>query len=271
MIYHPQGENSTYWCERLLDASLTLERLLSDQKKANHRKWRRELHRELNRVRAEREFQSPDWSLGNILSWIAFCDPALICQFKGRFSPSLQGIRSNRPMRVDRPVQELFARLQAGRLKAIRNGAPLPSLYWFGKEVRDLTGDLRFLHTEAIECWPARRDEATTAASPSGADPQNAEKIVAPEPTEPRTARDKPGQAQAGRQGRRGPKPGELNRYREADRALLPDLQAIMRRDQLSASAAARKIEDRISGHGALESRVKRLVALYHSAKKESP
>jgi hypothetical protein len=192
MIYRPQGENSAHWCERLLNAPLTLEQLLSNQKKANYRKWRREWHRELRRARAEREFQSPDWSLGNILSWIAFDDPALICQFKDRFSPPFQRIPSNQPMRVDKPVQELFAALQAGRLKVIRNGAPLPSLYWFGKNIKNLTGDLRFRRDEALKYWPAENDEAVPAnANEAGITPPSdlrSDKTVAPLDAGSRTA-----------------------------------------------------------------------------------
>jgi hypothetical protein len=33
----------------------------------------------------EREFRSEDWSLGNILSWIAFREPALLCEYGSGF------------------------------------------------------------------------------------------------------------------------------------------------------------------------------------------
>ena len=131
---------------------------------------------------AEREFakkayESEDWSLGNILSWIAFGDWALICRFEPRWAggywskarwrearhftsrqrlmlyrqrPTLNSKR--RPMIIKRPDAELLAALKANRLTAIRDGQELPALYWFGKDVRYLKDDLRFRRAEAIKC-----------------------------------------------------------------------------------------------------------------------
>jgi hypothetical protein len=90
--------------------------------------------------------------------------------------------------------------------------------------------------------------------------------------SEPYRVRDEPEQARPVRRPRRGPQPGDLDRYGLADRALLPELRVIMEREQLSATAAARKLADqnKILGHGTSESRTKRLASLYHREKKKS-
>lgn len=124
---------------------------------------------------AEREFQSPDWLLGNTLSWLAFHDPALICQLKGRLSVLWYGIykhpkRSDpkrsasfavRPMLVPRPDQTLLDALMDGQLTAIRNGIEIPSSYWFGKHVKHLSDDLRFRRMEVLTAFPAQSAAST--------------------------------------------------------------------------------------------------------------
>jgi hypothetical protein len=106
------------------------------------------------KTRTERGYQSQDWSLGNILSWIAFLDPASICQFKNRQRPSFYSLWSRnpkrRPMLVPRPDQILLDALQDGKLTAIRNGTEILSSYWFDKDTRHLSDDLRFRHAEAL-------------------------------------------------------------------------------------------------------------------------
>jgi hypothetical protein len=127
---------------------------------------------------AKKAYESDDWSLGNILSWIAFVNPALICRFEPRWTrayfskgqwrdsrhlTSRQRLmlyrqrpmlyRKRRPMLVERPDHVLLAALQANRLTAIRDGRELPSVYWFGKDAQHLTEDLRFRRVEAIKCW----------------------------------------------------------------------------------------------------------------------
>jgi len=175
----------------------TLDQLLADQEKPNHlplgRRWRlkgerrarnREFHEEVNRAWAEREYQSPDWSLGNVMSWIAFRDPALICRFESRWSEGrkiesrqrlfLYGCRSSgkkRQMLVNRPDQVLLAALQRGELRAIRNGAEIPSRHWFGKDVRDLIDDLRFRRDEGIKCWPSVESNEAAPMTPTASEP----------------------------------------------------------------------------------------------------
>ena len=136
---------------------------------------------ERNRATAERVFQSSDWSLGNVLSWIAFREQALICRFdgfgdSGRYVKSLNRLRlygsrsfgrEQRPMLVDTPAQLVLAALQDGDLTAIRDGQEIVRFYWFGRDVRDLTDDLHFqsAQVKAIDRWGTERDEAPTSSA----------------------------------------------------------------------------------------------------------
>jgi hypothetical protein len=114
---------------------------------------------EVLRIRVTVEFNSPDWSLGNVLSWIEFRDPAMIARFESRRQLLAYGIRSigktRREMLTDRPDQALLAALQVGRVSAIRGGNTLLSARWFGKDVRHLTDNLRFRRAEIIHEFPA--------------------------------------------------------------------------------------------------------------------
>ena len=60
---------------------------------------------------------------------------------------------------------------------------------------------------------------------------------------------------------RKGPAPGKLDRYGEADRALFPQLEQVMKDKRLSASAAARRLadDDKVAGTGTPLSRARRL------------
>jgi hypothetical protein len=134
---------------------------------------------------AAKKYQSPDWSLGNVLSWIAFRDPELICRFEsvrsaaGKVIPSRHkgcffGMptkgTSRRSMIVGMPDHVLLAALQNDDLRAIRDGVEIPSLFWFGKDVRDLTDDLRFRRAEVLKCWPAVLPDTTLVTDGEGHD-----------------------------------------------------------------------------------------------------
>jgi len=124
-----------------------------------------------SKMRAEREFNSPDWSLGNVLSWIAFRDPALVCQFERRrdvfwyklYNKPPRTRMDKRPMLDPRADWTLLDSLKDSRLTAIRNGAELPSSYWFGKFTSHLADDLRFRRTETIKCWPVEKSNTSAA------------------------------------------------------------------------------------------------------------
>jgi hypothetical protein len=114
---------------------------------------------EVLRIRATVEFNSPDWSLGNVLSWIEFRDPAMIARFESRQQLLAYGIRSigktRREMLTNRPDQALLTALQVGKVSAIRDGTTLLSDRWFGKDVAHLTDNLRFRRPEIIHVFPA--------------------------------------------------------------------------------------------------------------------
>jgi hypothetical protein len=65
--------------------------------------------------------------------------------------------------------------------------------------------------------------------------------------------------------GRRGPRPGALDRYADSDRRLFPEIERIMHEEQMSVTAAARKLaeQDRVSGIGISVSRARRLAARF--------
>ena len=69
------------------------------------------------------------------------------------------------------------------------------------------------------------------------------------------------------RRGRRGPAPGAVDRYRDADRALFPEIRRIMRREGKSLYAAALKLAemDKVKGAGTATSRAKRIVKRFNA------
>jgi hypothetical protein len=69
------------------------------------------------------------------------------------------------------------------------------------------------------------------------------------------------------RRGRRGPAPGAVDRYRDADRALFPEIRRIMRREGKSLYAAALKLAeaDKVKGAGTAISRAKRIVKRFNA------
>jgi len=76
----------------------------------------------------------------------------------------------------------------------------------------------------------------------------------------------KPAVDQLSQKSNRGPKPGTLRRYEASDRALFPEIDRLTPPSgQLSPTAAARKLaeEGKVAGTGSLESRAKRIAALY--------
>jgi hypothetical protein len=67
----------------------------------------------------------------------------------------------------------------------------------------------------------------------------------------------------------KGPLRGEIDRYGDADRALYPEIERIMKSQQLSPTEAVRQIpEGKIAGRGTLDSRVRRVS---HRFRRENP
>jgi hypothetical protein len=71
----------------------------------------------------------------------------------------------------------------------------------------------------------------------------------------------------AARRARKGPAPGSVDRFRDADRALYPEMERIILEQRISATAAARKLaeEGKVAGYGTWESKARRLRRLFLS------
>jgi hypothetical protein len=64
---------------------------------------------------------------------------------------------------------------------------------------------------------------------------------------------------------RKGPVPGTVDRYSESDRALYPELKRLIKKERLSATAAALQLanDNRVAGIGSVQSRARRLAGRY--------
>ena len=87
-------------------------------------------------ARADLAFQDPDWSLGNILSWIAFRECERICEFRDR--RDLLAHRRQPSMGMpfakggDKADRLLLYALKEGRLTAGKDSERIPSHRWSG-------------------------------------------------------------------------------------------------------------------------------------------
>jgi len=129
--------------------------------------WAQTASRELKRQHAERTFADPYWRAGAVLSWIAYRDPKLICQFEARKDWGAAKLynHSGPEWKVDKPDFELIRALQDDRLRASRQKSDelpveLPPIFWARKVVRDLFAiDPDFRRADVLELW---RDGTTT-------------------------------------------------------------------------------------------------------------
>jgi hypothetical protein len=168
--------------------------------------------RELKRRHAERTFGQHYWDVGAVLSWIAYRDGAMICQFEDyQHWQRVKRYGHEAAWKVVDPGTEMVRALEDGRLRAIqKKGSELPAVlpaeFWARKTVKDLFMiDPDFRRAEILTLWadPAARgpgDESTVAAPgdaassklPSGpdADPdQQDERQVVPATPHARTRR----------------------------------------------------------------------------------
>ena len=79
--------------------------------------------------------------------------------------------------------------------------------------------------------------------------------------TRPAAHANKPADNVEEKRAKRGPKPGTVARYREDDAALFPAIQALIKGERMSPSAAAVQLADqgRVAGHGSVKSLATRL------------
>jgi hypothetical protein len=88
------------------------------------------------------------------------------------------------------------------------------------------------------------------------------EPVPPPKPKQPASERAAP------RRGRRGPRPGTIDRFAEADRALFPDMTTLMKQKNISPTEAARSLSKKIEGRGGENSRIRRLAERYRKERK---
>jgi hypothetical protein len=94
------------------------------------------------RLESERVRAKPDWSVWNVLSWIAFRDLALLCEIQDE-SKLRRVIWYGHPsLKAYAPESLLVSALQRGQLQGIRGGEELKAYYWYGKWKVDR--DIRF-------------------------------------------------------------------------------------------------------------------------------
>jgi hypothetical protein len=107
---------------------------------------------------------------------------------------------------------------------------------------------------------PGARSGETEAVESNAASP----KPKQPAPTK-KTKKTRKTRKTKNRTRRRGPKPGEVKRYASADRKLFPAIRRLMRKEQLSLTAATQRLAEnrRVAGEGTPASRAKRLSKLF--------
>ena len=107
-------------------------------------------------------------------------------------------------------------------------------------------GDFRctVYRERVLELWPLHTPAAQTAAEQQPEDKIGAGRVPAAPPS--RAAK--------------GPVRGEIDRFGDADRALFPEIERLMKSQRLTSTEAVRQIpEDKLTGRGTLDSRIRRV------------
>jgi hypothetical protein len=108
---------------------------------------------ERQRFRAKYIWSKPDWSVWNVLSWIAFRDSGLLSEIEDEVTLEQVMLYGHPLLREAAPESLLRNALARGRLQAIRLGEPVPTFYWFGKKKVDR--NTWFEPYKVLEIWPA--------------------------------------------------------------------------------------------------------------------
>jgi hypothetical protein len=88
---------------------------------------------ERRRLECEQIRAKPDWSVWNVLSWIAFRDLALLCEIEDKDGLRRVVMWGHPFLKEPAPEPVLMTALKRNELPAIRNGEELPAKYWYGK------------------------------------------------------------------------------------------------------------------------------------------
>jgi hypothetical protein len=86
---------------------------------------------QFRRFESERVIAKPDWSVWNVLSWIAFRDLALLCEIANE--DELMQLCEHPSLKEAAPEAILLCALARDELQAFRDGEELPDSYWIGK------------------------------------------------------------------------------------------------------------------------------------------
>ena len=111
---------------------------------------------------AERAFNKPDWSAYEVISWLAWRDPTLICEIPDHrnlqyfiwYPDQFFDEDSIVEIRDPNPHDTLLLALKTGQLSAIKDGTQLSREYWCGKEMKDLS-QVHFWRENILALWPA--------------------------------------------------------------------------------------------------------------------
>jgi hypothetical protein len=103
------------------------------------------------RFESERVRAKPDWSLWNVLSWIAFRDLALLCEIQNEGELRRVIWYGHPSLKAYAPESLLISALQRGQLRGIREGEELKAHYWYGKWKADC--DTRFDRDSVLQIW----------------------------------------------------------------------------------------------------------------------
>jgi len=121
---------------------------------ANDDKLREDVEKSVaqcRRFESERVRPKPDWSVWNVLSWIAFRDLSLLCELQDE--GELRRVIWYGPpsLTAYAPESLLITALQRDQLRGIRDGEELKAYYWYGKWKVDR--DIRFDRDSVLQIW----------------------------------------------------------------------------------------------------------------------
>jgi hypothetical protein len=103
------------------------------------------------RFESERVRAKPDWSVWNVLSWIAFRDLALLCEIQDEGELRRVVWYGHPSLKAYAPESLLISALQRGQLRGIRDGEELKRHYWHGRWKVDR--DIRFDRDSVLQIW----------------------------------------------------------------------------------------------------------------------
>jgi hypothetical protein len=198
-------------------------------------------------------FNNSWWVIGDVIGWIADRDPEKFGRIATVADLPLPIFQSDPNLRERAPEIRLLRALERGDLVAYdpSNGKPVPRHFWRFKNEGDVSAlfgrGYSFEREHVLRLWPESEKEGPAVNAAMAAPPST--------------------------KGRRGPVPGTVDRFGEADRSLYCELEALTKGPpKMTVNAAALKLarEGNIKGVGnsTPESRATRLAKRYQKEKR---